>query len=452
MQLDDELRNKEIGDMSIHEYCQKLKSIADLLSNLDAPVPDKNLVMYMLNGLNKKFDYVLNVIKHQKPFPTFEDAKNMLEMEETRLKKSHKVTAVTHNNNPSSSTALITTNTQNQQANTSRNNNNNRGNRRGNRNRGRYNNNNYHQRPYYNNWNTPPPWYGNYNRWPPQQQAPAVPWQTFPNGFYPPRQFTPPPQSQAPSEAHLANVNLQPTKDFAEAFNTMTLTDPSQNGWFMDSGATAHLASTSGMLQSVFNSNTGTSITVGNGTTIPVHSTGYSSLPTQSRLLHLKNVLVAPNIVKNLVYVRRFTTDNWCSVEFDPFGFSVKDLHTQKVILRSDSTGDLYSVPHLLNQKALSAVTNESSSTWHRRLIHTNNVTLNSLISSGFISCNEDNLLSCCNACQLEKHIKLPFQKSLTQTNKPFELVHSDVWTSPVPSISGCRYYVLFLDDFTHYL
>ncbi|XP_013583282.1 PREDICTED: probable basic-leucine zipper transcription factor E [Brassica oleracea var. oleracea] len=151
MQLDSELRNKEIGDMSIHEYCQKLKSVADLLSNLDAPVPDKTLVMYMLNGLNEKFDYVLNVIKHQKPFPTFEDAKKMLEMEETRLKKSHKV-AVTHTDNPSSSTALITTNTQNQQTNISRNNNNdNRGNRRGNRNKGRYNNNNYHQRPFYNN-------------------------------------------------------------------------------------------------------------------------------------------------------------------------------------------------------------------------------------------------------------------------------------------------------------
>lgn len=93
MQLDNELRNKEIGDLSIHEYCQQLKSIADLLSNLDAPVADKTLVMYMLNGLNDKFDYVLNVIKHQKPFPSFDDAKNMLEMEESRLKKVHKVNA-----------------------------------------------------------------------------------------------------------------------------------------------------------------------------------------------------------------------------------------------------------------------------------------------------------------------------------------------------------------------
>ena len=34
----------------------------------------------------------------------------------------------------------------------------------------------------------------------------------------------------------------------------------------------------------------------------------------------------------------------------------------------------------------------------------------------------------------------------------PFQLVHSDVWTSPVHSHSGYKYYVVFLDDYTHYL
>ena len=90
IQLDNDQRTKEIGDQSIHEYSQDLKSIADLLENVDAPVSDKTLVMYLLNGLNEKFDHIINVIKHQKPFPTFEEARNMLELEETRLKKSCK--------------------------------------------------------------------------------------------------------------------------------------------------------------------------------------------------------------------------------------------------------------------------------------------------------------------------------------------------------------------------
>jgi len=34
----------------------------------------------------------------------------------------------------------------------------------------------------------------------------------------------------------------------------------------------------------------------------------------------------------------------------------------------------------------------------------------------------------------------------------PFDIVHSDLWTSPVLSFGGHRYYVLFLDDFTYFL
>lgn len=183
MQLDNNLRNKAIGDLSVHEYCQELKSTADLMSNLDAPVADKTLVMYMLNGLNEKFDYVLNVIKHQKPFPTFEEAKNMLEMEETRLKKTQKVTA-SHNDHSSSSSALVATTPTNppQQQHNNHRSNSGRGNRRGNKFRGRYNKNNFHQRPNYNNWNPPPFWYGPYTnenigiffQTPPECQRPGL--------------------------------------------------------------------------------------------------------------------------------------------------------------------------------------------------------------------------------------------------------------------------------------
>jgi hypothetical protein len=30
-------------------------------------------------------------------------------------------------------------------------------------------------------------------------------------------------------------------------------------------------------------------------------------------------------------------------------------------------------------------------------------------------------------------------------------LIHCDVWTSPVLSISGSRYYLVLIDDFSHY-
>jgi len=58
---------------------------------------------------------------------------------------------------------------------------------------------------------------------------------------------------------------------------------------------------------------------------------------------------------------------------------------------------------------------------------------------------------SLCHACRLGKHTRLPFSTSTSRTSSPFELVHCDVWTSPVPSVSGYIYYLVMLDDFTHY-
>jgi hypothetical protein len=60
---------------------------------------------------------------------------------------------------------------------------------------------------------------------------------------------------------------------------------------------------------------------------------------------YLNDVLVAPNLVQSLLSVRRFTTDNSCFMEFDPFGLSVKDLATQSVVTRYDSSGPLYTIP-----------------------------------------------------------------------------------------------------------
>jgi hypothetical protein len=62
------------------------------------------------------------------------------------------------------------------------------------------------------------------------------------------------------------------------------------------------------------------SIIVGNGSILPITSVGDSVLP---RPFYLNEILVAPNLVQNLLFVRRFTTDNSCSMEFDPFGLSV---------------------------------------------------------------------------------------------------------------------------------
>ena len=98
----------------------------------------------------------------------------------------------------------------------------------------------------------------------------------------------------------------------------------------IDSGASSHIASNPGMVTVSPSSSFPSSIVVGNGATLPVVGTGYSTLPGPFRL---NNVLLAPDIIKNLLFDRQFTTDNFVSVEFDPLGVSVKDLCTRNTLL-----------------------------------------------------------------------------------------------------------------------
>ena len=56
-----------------------------------------------------------------------------------------------------------------------------------------------------------------------------------------------------------------------------------------------------------------------------------------------------------------------------------------------------------------------------------------------------------CIDCQLAKSQQLSFPKSQTITHSPLEPVHSDIWTTHVFSISGCKYYAIFVDDYLRY-
>jgi hypothetical protein len=132
------------------------------------------------------------------------------------------------------------------------------------------------------------------------------------------------------------------------------------------------MASHPGSTSSFTPSSSPSSIIVGNGATLPVHYTRTVSFPTNTGSLHLNNVLISPSLIKNLVSVRALTRDNNVSVEFDNFGLSIKDLRTKTIILRSESSGDLYprhvAAPSSSSHQALTAAT--STELWHARLGH----------------------------------------------------------------------------------
>ena len=76
---------------------------------------------------------------------------------------------------------------------------------------------------------------------------------------------------------------------------------------------------------------------VGDGSCLPVTAVG--STPD---IFRLPNVLVAAQMIHNLLSIRQFTADNSCSIEFNSSGLTVKDSASRCPLLRCDSLGPLY--------------------------------------------------------------------------------------------------------------
>lgn len=151
----------------------------------------------------------------------------------------------------------------------------------------------------------------------------------------------------------------------------------------MDSGATFHIHANEGIFNS-FNSNCNIiSVMVGDRSSINVTKTGSSILCTVDmyRTLHLHNILITPQIIKTLVYVRKFTKDNHCSIKFDAFGFSMKDFVTKQVLLRCDSTDDPYPITAPSSQVFVVI----DPPLWHQHVGHPGDKFFQQLISSKFI-------------------------------------------------------------------
>ena len=189
----------------------------------------------------------------------------------------------------------------------------------------------------------PPQWSSAHNPW--QGVVQAWPFNAWRPGVLAPRPGVhPPPAMVAIATPPQQDSGAIPPGLYS-ALHGMSLNTPNGGGsdWFMDTGASSHMASHPVILHSHSASSVPRKIVVGNGDLMSSSSTGHTFIPTStSSALRLNNILIAPQLVKNLISVRALTRDNSVSVEFDPWGFSIKDLRTRMALLRCDSSGELY--------------------------------------------------------------------------------------------------------------
>ncbi|PWA91367.1 hypothetical protein CTI12_AA090730 [Artemisia annua] len=112
IQLDNEIRNMVIGNLSVTDYFQDIKSKADRLANLGSKVPDSSLVTYTINGLRAKYPEIVRIIRHKEPLPTFDQVRSMLLLEESDMAQITQALSSAHINS-SSPTVLVASTTNN---------------------------------------------------------------------------------------------------------------------------------------------------------------------------------------------------------------------------------------------------------------------------------------------------------------------------------------------------
>uniref|UniRef100_A0A251VD12 Putative ribonuclease H-like domain-containing protein n=1 Tax=Helianthus annuus TaxID=4232 RepID=A0A251VD12_HELAN len=456
---------------SLQAYCQRLKELADQLSDVDSPVSASRLVIQLVRGLPSEYDTVAAQLNQS--IPSWEEAVNMLELEEQRQANREKENPIAAAVTPDANPPLAAPEPQPQ-----RRTQNPRGqprypNQRRQNAPPRYQNRNQYPNQFpqqkssgqmrsgHNSnqpW-TPYPWwvtpYGPQPAWNPPpcpyptQPGWTVPWQQQSGGQQGTKNSTEGTHNRPAPQANITDFDpLEPT-DIGEAFQVLAM-EADEINWHMDTGASNHLSDHEGICSNSPNVTSIKSILVGNGHKMPIIGSGNTTFPYSQNTLHLNNVLYAPNVIKNLISVRQFTRDNFVSVEFDPFGFSVKDYKTGRMLSRHDSDSHLYPVTAPVQVSKPSVFTVSTPESWHDRLGHPGASVVDFLSSNKFIDCNKTSRMFC-NSCHIAKHKRLPFALSNSTTILPFDIVHCDLWTSPIVSNTGYKYYMILIDDYTNF-
>jgi len=246
---------------------------------------------------------------------------------------------------------------------------------------------------------------------------------------------------------------------FAKGLNSSSVSGNSRSIWILDLGASHHMSYDDKSFV-YMNPVSSMSVMTADGTPMPL--AGIGSVSTSK--LSLSNVYHIPKLTLSLAYVSQLC-DFGYSVIFSSNSCCVQDPHSGRLVGTGHRQGGLYVLDDLRvfdtaaatsTTELLSSFRLNSSSysfyLWHSRLRHVSAYRLRYLASTGALGKLQTSDISNCCRCKLAKFSALPFNKSVSVSHSPFDLVHSGVWgPSLVFTKGGSRYYVSFIDDYSRY-
>ncbi|CAI9280948.1 unnamed protein product [Lactuca saligna] len=261
-----------------------------------------------------------------------------------------------------------------------------------------------------------------------------------------------PPRTAIPPTTSLnkfPQINLpplsRPSSNHTPQVNLMHLPTSQSSDWLFDSGASHHITNDLNAL-SLHSPYDGTDdLVIGDGSCLTIAHVGSLLIPISNTKFHLTNVLCVLHISRNIISISRLCLDNHILIQFYSFHFFIKNFKIQQTLLHGIASRGIY---ELRSNSHPFAFNSHKSAPWHHWLGHPHFHIIQLLSSYGpAISSIKDH----CNSCSINKIHKLPFHTTSITSSSPLELIFSDFWSSPVESIDGFKYYIIFVDHYTKY-
>lgn len=278
------------------------------------------------------------------------------------------------------------------------------------------------------------------------------------------------------------NTNMSNMKkvDESKALLTALSANIEADSWYIDSGATSHMCCDRSVMCDFVKSKS-LEVKVANGDKLYTEGTGTVRIKLANGAIKtVSNVYYVPKLSGNLLSVSSMVKKGF-KVVFSFSGCHVYDNGVEVVSATLDKgmyklniAETLSATPSTVTDTPQEARENLvvnaavecgnyeteteptpaeiSEKVWHRRLGHLNRRSMK-LLNQGMVSgiSYNDSTFEPCVACIQGKQNRLPFpKKSYNRATEPLELVHTDL-CGPMPcsSLSGSKYFLLFIDDFS---